>query len=230
MTTNEKLAEFQRAFEKISTVLDRILNRLNLNNLKLDQETSLGLHKLNVNGTDYYYYPIVVKQRCHDPGSKYSLAVKCFYYTIQAHECNNRKYVIVFYPNLVENRTPKVSRIEEIEGHVFARYKERFLKDLDSSFNDAITKYLINNVDGKIDIFGRDDMEVAKISNDGISLGMIIDNYMLQLKTFIVEEQLRENQKLWSKYGNMWIEYKKEYEDNKNNPVKIKTQPIMRRR
>jgi hypothetical protein len=64
---------------------------------------------------------------------------------------------------------------------------------------------------------------------DGILLGTINDPRLFNYKTFIVEEQLREDQKLWSKYSEPWLSATQEFNDIKNDPYLIKRIPFIKK-
>lgn len=215
MTTEEKLNEFERAFNKIAETVERIVERTNLNKIKLvDRKIHLGIHKLNILGTEYFYSMYIIKTRNTNKlmYGKYKIAYDFLPYTIQTHKESGNKYIISFgdLKRKPEDYLPGISStlstnmIVEYEYHVIKRYAERFLKDFNINTEEALSRFLETNQDGIIQFYGENKNLVARVSEDGICLGLKIDDSLLKFKTFITERDLRENQKSWSKYGKMW--------------------------
>lgn len=205
MTTEEKIKEFKRALDKVNEVSDRIMKRYvdksrNLKNLKIDERFDFGIHKLNINNTIYYYHLSATRVSSLYQSKKIvNLSYMISLYTIQTHKNSPNKYIIVFKPTK-ENNTSDV--ITEIETHLISRYKERFLNDQTLFFEDTVQIYIKNNYTGVVcDLING---EVVKLTSDGVNLGIRVDKDTIKLKTFITEEQLREDQMLWSKYGELW--------------------------
>ncbi len=234
MTTEEKIREFTKAFDKINEVSERILNRyLTKRKMKNNEEIDFGLHKLVINNTVYYYHLCAVKSPNINK-SKYvtNLSYRIFVYTIQTHRDSVRKYIIAFYP--IKTKAFKdisdlsdSDTITEIEIHVVSRYKERFLKEVGEVTLEDIHQYMKNNSvgvvynDNKVDPIAPGN-KIAKITNDGIALGIRVNKNTIKLKTFIIEEQLRGSQELWSKYGELWNAHKKLERYCLDNPLNYK--------
>lgn len=225
MTTQEKLIEFQKAYEKILVVTNRIVKRINLNKIKSDQKIHYGIHRLIISGTEYFYSMYILKMRntTNPMYGKYKVIYDFLPYTIQTHRKSGNKYIISFgdlkrkpedYFSKYRPTGSSANMIVEYEYHVFKRYAERFLEDLKMDAPEALEKFLITNQDGIIQYYGKDKKLVARVSENGICLGVVVDDSLLKFKTFITEKDLRENQRMWSKYGDMWTSFIKlrEYE------------------
>lgn len=224
MKTDEKFKEFQRAFNKILDVSHKIIERQNLNKVKpINSEglVDLGIHRLFISGTEYFYYLYAYKVKRNR--GKYILAWSAFPYTIQTHKESRNKYIITFHSYENVNNNPEMSsptcinQIVEIEYHLIKRYSERFLGDAKIDCDTALELFIKNNFDGFIYIFNNK-TEASRVSEDGISLGDVIDPRIIKLKTFITFDMLRGNQVLWDKYGNLWNTFKEGRERNKANP------------
>ena len=195
MTVDEKVKELQKASDKIYDVALRIVDRI-LNKLKKGETKDLGTRKLTIDGTEYYYILSAEKAKNKINGCRH-YSTQLIPYTIQTHSKNGLKYVVNFdftHDNCV---------INEYEYHVFVRYRERFLNN-DHSL--SLDNYCIESF-FKRNNYGLKSMTeegFISIISDGILLGTTKDPRLYNYKTFIVEEQLREDQVLWSKYSEPW--------------------------
>lgn len=233
MTTEEKIREFKKASDKIHEVSGRILDRyLTKRRMGNNEEIDLGIRKLTVNNTVYYYHTYAVKSpNMNQSRFIVNLSYTFDLYTIQTHQNTNKKYIISFDESFkywyqhgigVENR----NIITEIEMHLISRYRERFLKDQTLSLDYALQKYVERkNLSGAVcDLPEKQNPkvvgdEVVEITEDGVALGIRVNKDTVKLKTFITEEQLRENQMLWSKYGSIWQEHNKKIEYSIDHPA-----------
>ena len=220
MTVNEKIKELTLATDKLFEVGNRVAERYQ-NKLKKGEYKDLGTRRLVINGTEYFYILSVAKAKNRINGDR-KYETRMITYTIQTHSKNGLKYVVCFHC------INGITQISEYEYHVFVRYRERFL-DNDHSLsldNYCIETFLKRNKHGIIRLTEEGFINIVP---DGILLGTINDPRLFNYKTFIVEEQLREDQKLWSKYSEPWLSATQEFNDIKNDPYLIKRIPFIKK-
>jgi hypothetical protein len=195
MTTEEMMKEFQKAYDKIEEVAYRIMSR---SKLIKGKEVDLGTRKLTINGTEYFYILSAKKAKKKYCGENI-VSTTIIPYTIQTHNDNGNRFVIMF------DLSTGNKLIREIEYHVFVRYRQRFLSNNTklSLDNYCIREFLKRNKDGMLKM-DNETKEVIRVVPDGLMLGEMIDPQFHKFRTFIIEEQLRKDQMLWSKYGELW--------------------------
>lgn len=222
MTVSEKLAELRKANYRLCEVGKRIVDRAQ-KKMKKGETRDLGTRRLVVNGTEYFYILSTDKARNKIDGTRY-YSMKIFPYTIQTHSSNGLKYVVSF--DFSQEEKNGIERISEYEYHVFVRYRERFLNnDRSLSLDNYCIESFFRRNSGGIMTFT--DRGIVNIVPDGILLGTVEDSRLYNYKTFIVEEQLKGDQLLWSKYGELWERFKLISDITDNDPYLVNSYNII---
>lgn len=216
MTVDEKVEELQKVENKLFKIGKSIVDRAQYK-IKKGETKDLGTKRVVINGTEYFYILSTKKAKNKINGTIY-YSMDLIPYTIQTHSSNGLKYVVSF--DFSQRKNNGIVRISEYEYHVFVRYRERFLNNNSSLSLDnyCIERFFRRNNDGVLTFTDRG---IVNIVPDGILLGTIEDSRLYNYKTFIVEEQLKEDQMLWSKYGELWEKYKTVSNTINNDPYLI---------
>ena len=198
MNESEMIKYLSKIENEICPIVKRIVERSCLHKKK-GQWVSLGTRSKVIKDNRYYYS---IKAQRASVNNRPMFNIEFVPYVVLTRDTGKR--CIVSFDTQRERKSLRI-----YEFHVFERYRERFLKDINISLADSIRIFFERNNLGFIRI-SPGGHEYAKTVNDGV---LLCDEDFKRpkgsedtthWKTFITEEMLKKEQSLLSKYGEVW--------------------------
>jgi hypothetical protein len=191
MNSDEIFKELKRDYQTVLDVIDRETSRNSHKIIKIYQRTKSSVpfkeaKIINVSGNQYRALIVAWPD-------KGEISSNTTIYSIVENGITGKKNVILFPPF-----NDNLKSIIVFEAHFMRRYRERYLKSDNMSFEEIVDSFMRSNpiISAMVsDAQKEGEWDLEARLNDGVALGIYQkDTRFFRFITYISDEMLRENQ------------------------------------